>query len=69
MRRKIPKSGTKPELLAKLQTHEKHQANEQKTDNDNLISPIIVQLETLIIELIDPGSPKAFNFPKDHKLT
>jgi hypothetical protein len=69
MRRGIPKSGTKPELLAKLQTHEKHQAGEQKTDNDDLASPIIVQLGTPIIEPIDPGSLKAFDFPKDHKLT
>jgi hypothetical protein len=69
MRRGIPKSGTKPELLAKLQTHEKHQAGEQKTDDDNLASPIIVQLGTPIIEPIDPGSPGAFDFPEDHKLT
>jgi hypothetical protein len=69
MRQEIPKSGTKPKLLAKLQTHEKHQADKQKTDNDNLASPIIVQLETPIIEPIDPGSPKAFDFPKNHKLT
>jgi hypothetical protein len=68
MRRGIPKSGTKPELLAKLQTHEKHQAGKQKTDNDNLAGSIIVQLGTLIIEPIDSGFPKAFDFPEDHKL-
>jgi hypothetical protein len=62
----ISKSGTKPELLIRLQAHG---AQLQKTDEDDeeLASPII-QLKTSIMEASMPGSPRAFDFPEDHAL-
>jgi hypothetical protein len=65
-RRGISKSGTKPELLTRLQAHE---AQLQKTDEDDeeLASPVI-QLGTTIMEAFMPGSLRAFDFPEDHAL-
>jgi hypothetical protein len=65
IRRGIPKSGTKPELLAKLQAHEVQQTGGQKAGvDDEEFAPVVV-LGTPIIEPVSPGSPRAFEFPED----
>jgi hypothetical protein len=64
IRRGVSKSGTKPELLAKLQAHEVQQTGGQKANVDDEEFACVVMLGTPIIEPVSPGSFKAFEFPE-----